>query len=80
MAGRPPHISPYERSCCNCAWFDFNAERFGSYEKARRHSNRECLYKGKLEIRMGACKMWKDMRTPEQIANGELVMKSICGF
>lgn len=74
-----PKISEYQKSCLNCGWFDFNPERKHVLRNGEvSYGNRMCMYSGKIRIKNGVCQCWKDCRTPEQIANGELIMKGFC--
>lgn len=73
-----PKISEYRKSCMNCYWFDFNREKRDAFGGRIKALNRECLYDGKVDTKRGVCLMWRDTRTPEQVENGELVMKGFC--
>lgn len=66
-----PAVSSSEKSCVNCAWFDFNPAR-------PRRLNRECLCKGSVTLKDGVCQQWRDTRTFKQRLLRRKVKKAFC--
>ena len=72
-----PKISEYNRSCCNCKYFDF-ADREDAFGNPIKGLNRECTYPKAVTTIRGVCRMWKDTRTLMERLKGHKVMKGFC--